>query len=1826
MGKRKGGKSKKRSAAAAVPAEDRSATGAEEPGDDVHGWTNDHHLVGTVLLGSAVVVRRHEPLVLEAGGTMDASGSCVGGDRAGETTTQQPQRRVIDPEWTSYASNERDQILQIACFHPENPLERQPALWRGVFKPTKMTPDARGHEEGRSERARAETEKDMGTAVAIDRIAKDLTQPASFSLGPPTNTLQSRVLKSVEERVQSVVYRHVVEDWIPYLILAAALEEVRHQCVRQAAHFDAQQQQQEDNESRSKKSSGARSAWSGPEYYRKTPSSYLTPPVNTAAAADAASPADGSPVTTISFTPNQLVARIKQGCALMYNHYRDHIYRPPPPPPLPTMNAAAAAAFAAAAAAAASASDTGPSTAESWKNERRASSRIARQQEEQQQQLLFQVQENLRRAHTSTNQNNPRQESVPASTLLWKVLLGGKVAEYLLENLFLPENQGDHDSLDGNQEGRNDNAGKTAGQLTLEPDASTLMKPVTELDKKPSPVATDDHAGIRDKGTEVGSTKDDILESQSPAAATSDTPVAPETIGRNNIRSAESQELDAKVEKLDEVTNSDAEGVESTPVADDNIDQADEKKSSGEASAMNTTSDEMETRPNHTNIAATEDEAAVKEATGADPPAAPVDEAKVTGQAERLGDDEDAVSADGDSHFLDEDVSEAVTTPEKSKDDDDDFSPGDGDDEEDDEEDTSGYVKESLRGLEIGGTHEKKEDESADQKDGEDDVEDAEDVDVVTSDNPYLSPTGPAVLEWLGRKTAKLLTSADLQTAFPALLLKDASSSKKKKKKSRASANVGGEADNLVTSLDEKVLKKVIGDHRLSIGGPSARLVLQLATEHLDDDVVNWETSYFGRTHFALRVLDENIDYEQAVQAAEVSAAAEMAYKQQKAWDTWRYKGIQGGYTHWPSWMDAVDLWWSESPYKKAAVLNDADSAMSSQQEGSQGSDTALALRLAQEAASDVATRRTRRGGDSGGVFYGNQSNMTQKQLMDALLRITSEKGYITVSGLVSAVPDDSSDPLRRIRTAVGKLLFKRNQMNRMFACTELSDDRILKAVREAPLLQVALTSPPIDKNVDKLTRYIKQLHRTELQLRQMIMKRLTYVPVAIVATAADERPGSMEALDATDFDEDSSIEWNSSGHNFLNTVIFRPREMGNTDDRSECFWFKINSYSKSLPSVADPDETAERPQIGLAKEPAAVKRRMRFRAVRVVPPSESVSREFPEETLLLTEAQVRAGLKACELERERTAKQAAPSNPFENAFASCVTLYPSDDAAPEQSINGVVVGHNAVKDNEGNVVHKVLVLPDKGTRNTDSIWVTLETCDTSTLFCRIGEEKKRYVIEQCDYHTSSPAFQQCRSIVTYLESHPKGWPFQVPVDPIALNIPHYFDTVKHPMDVSTLSKKLESGSYSSVPPNQNVGRSPIARMLNGPFRRDVELIFDNAMLFNPPDDVIHQAAAAIKKAVLKKIENLSSSADAKSKVSLRPSKSMYAEYDSDVDMYAYESDQDDDYDASRRNRKRKRTSHTVLKEDASARSIERPCRLQKVMSESTGLHGPLADLPVKSDVSSFTLPMEWTCRYKTRVEKVDEQKVQETDEEFDELLALHKQVEETESAGLRRSTRSHDHSDQAGGGTASASRSNFEYVCTEALPQEVKGDAADPEEDRPPASRLEVELVREKLHEKFFAKLYKDYHKSLVPQAQGQVESGIGRFSDEAFPPYLGRVIPSGKRSGENVWEIREPYLVVALRWVIRGLVHSGHLSEIEPMTSDSLSSGAVLANNVYFVDATREPFEVLDSRELIRKKRADQGADESSEEEVEMSEYEKLRAERVARNAERLKALGLA
>jgi bromodomain-containing factor 1 len=67
---------------------------------------------------------------------------------------------------------------------------------------------------------------------------------------------------------------------------------------------------------------------------------------------------------------------------------------------------------------------------------------------------------------------------------------------------------------------------------------------------------------------------------------------------------------------------------------------------------------------------------------------------------------------------------------------------------------------------------------------------------------------------------------------------------------------------------------------------------------------------------------------------------------------------------------------------------------------------------------------------------------------------------------------------------------------------------------------------------------------------------------------------------------------------------------------------------------------------------------------------------------------------------------------------------------------------------------------------------------------------------------------------------------FTHPVDPVALNIPTYFQIIKKPMDLTTIQSKLDGNAYEKAKD----------------FEEDVRLIFKNCFKFNPDGDWVNQA------------------------------------------------------------------------------------------------------------------------------------------------------------------------------------------------------------------------------------------------------------------------------------------------------------------------------------------------------------------------------------------------
>ena len=72
---------------------------------------------------------------------------------------------------------------------------------------------------------------------------------------------------------------------------------------------------------------------------------------------------------------------------------------------------------------------------------------------------------------------------------------------------------------------------------------------------------------------------------------------------------------------------------------------------------------------------------------------------------------------------------------------------------------------------------------------------------------------------------------------------------------------------------------------------------------------------------------------------------------------------------------------------------------------------------------------------------------------------------------------------------------------------------------------------------------------------------------------------------------------------------------------------------------------------------------------------------------------------------------------------------------------------------------------------------------------------------------------------------------FYKPVNPLELGLPTYFEVIKHPMDFSTIKKKLANFTYSNFKE----------------FCKDMNLVFDNCYLFNGKDSDIGNMCTNVK-------------------------------------------------------------------------------------------------------------------------------------------------------------------------------------------------------------------------------------------------------------------------------------------------------------------------------------------------------------------------------------------
>ena len=125
------------------------------------------------------------------------------------------------------------------------------------------------------------------------------------------------------------------------------------------------------------------------------------------------------------------------------------------------------------------------------------------------------------------------------------------------------------------------------------------------------------------------------------------------------------------------------------------------------------------------------------------------------------------------------------------------------------------------------------------------------------------------------------------------------------------------------------------------------------------------------------------------------------------------------------------------------------------------------------------------------------------------------------------------------------------------------------------------------------------------------------------------------------------------------------------------------------------------------------------------------------------------------------------------------------------------------------------------------------QTCDHSLLnsFTLGNLETHLHSLGRNEQLPQAKFKSKCMDVLKGLQTHQHGWVFNCPVDPVELGLPDYFDIVKKPMDLGTIQKNLDSGTY---------------RVFKD-FEADVNLTFDNAMTYNDNESVVHGIAKELK-------------------------------------------------------------------------------------------------------------------------------------------------------------------------------------------------------------------------------------------------------------------------------------------------------------------------------------------------------------------------------------------
>ena len=441
-------------------------------------------------------------------------------------------------------------------------------------------------------------------------------------------------------------------------------------------------------------------------------------------------------------------------------------------------------------------------------------------------------------------------------------------------------------------------------------------------------------------------------------------------------------------------------------------------------------------------------------------------------------------------------------------------------------------------------------------------------------------------------------------------------------------------------------------------------------------------------------------------------------------------------------------------------------------------------------------------------VYYGAyNTSLTSKETMEVVYRLVSQSpSLVTVNAIQNKLlsGDVASDlDARKIRSFLGNLLMG-HRIQRVWSTL------------------TPITNNPYETHNSKLVSYVYELRKVEFLLRQIIMNIL-YKKIAM--------GGISECMDsdATNdtLTDGENLSW-SKNHTFVGKKLIRGRDI-----------YVVNHFTPSVTDIAN-DESS--PQVSMTVESIVkgrpVRRRGRLKCVH----------ETSGDSIDLTESQAFAGIEAFKAQHILTSVDESSRLNSEGsdlvARVGLKVVLSEEGFEGEDEVNGCTCVVAGVGREAGRVL---LMFGEKSSklscisRNASSVWGTLKDRCSSILLD--GMSSKLFIF----WHGISKTADEAIDVLDALKNHQKAQPFLQAVDHVALGLTDYEKIVKQPMDLDTIEKKLAAGKYF---------RGFTSEIDLVKFRRDVDLIWNNAMAYNADGSWIYNYALTMKKFANRKMEN----------------------------------------------------------------------------------------------------------------------------------------------------------------------------------------------------------------------------------------------------------------------------------------------------------------------------------------------------------------------------------